>query len=175
MTDGNMEEFLVDFRWVQEETSPQSDIINGHQDGGAGGNSGLQNFNWGGGGAWGGLGWKACEILERNSSVSRRKSLLWRVVVLRNCRYPWQQQQSRKDGSFAHVNIALIWIFRIMSKKVSFFIVFPLFWSNRWLTGKILVAQLFLYFLLYLSIIRIKIVSYYISDIIMNNWKWEPA
>lgn len=32
VTDGNTGEFLVDFRWVQEETSPQSDIINGHQD-----------------------------------------------------------------------------------------------------------------------------------------------
>lgn len=73
----------------------------------------------------GGLGWKACEILEMRNSVSRRKSLLWRVVVLKNCRYPWQQQQSGKDGSFAHVNSALIRVFRIMSKKVSFFIVFP--------------------------------------------------
>lgn len=36
MTDGNTEEFLVDFRWVQEETSPQSDIINGHLDKGEG-------------------------------------------------------------------------------------------------------------------------------------------
>lgn len=38
MTDGNTEEFLVDFRWVQEETSPQSDTRTR-------GDCGLQTFN----------------------------------------------------------------------------------------------------------------------------------
>lgn len=57
MTDGNTEEFLVDFRWVQEETSPQSDIINGHQDkGGRGGAVVCRPLTRGEGGAWGGLG-----------------------------------------------------------------------------------------------------------------------
>lgn len=143
MTDGNTEEFLVDFRWVQEETSPMATRTRG-----VGGGRPLTR---GEGGAWGGLGWKACEILEmRNSSVSRRKSLLWRVVALRNCKYPWQQQQSGKDGSFAHVNIALIWDVRIMSKKVSFFIVFPIDVLIKEAANKqILVDQLFLCFLLY--------------------------
>lgn len=40
MTDGNTEEFLVDFRWVQEETSPMATRTRGVG----------QTFNsWGGG------------------------------------------------------------------------------------------------------------------------------
>lgn len=59
-----------------------------------------------------------------------------------------------------------------MSKKVSFFIVFPNDVLIKQAANKrILVDQLFLCFQLYLSTIRLKIVSYYISDIIMNNCK----